>query len=140
MKFVLFNLVVGATLAYLILADRWPAAAPPVTGPEIVAAEPGLPVPAVEGPPLMPARPGAALGGQAKAPAAVGREAPVSSLVAPPAETRATSPVGDSAPGGPDETRVAGAVSEREPSGDDLPRRLRALARDMEDRFLAGIR
>ena len=162
MKFVLFNAVVGAALAYLILAERAPesaggiqdarpavarvpsaVSAPIVTraAPEALAApRPVAPLPAVE-----PPRPA----GLAAAPERPSTAEPVGSasrpmetpvLISPATAATAVSrpdPRGDDGSG---RDMPIPEMTEEESPGRDLPQRLRDLARSMESRFLAGMK
>lgn len=135
MRFVLFNLVVGATLAYLILADRWRAEDLPVAGsvsPETQAAQ-TKPAEVASAPDPVQFR--GATGGPPLIAADTQQD-----QMPPPQNTEAASPEREPNPGGSRETGTSGDMEERVRSDDNLPRKLRELARAMEGRFLAGMK
>ncbi|WP_281685081.1 hypothetical protein [Thalassobaculum salexigens] len=158
MRFVLFNLVVGATLAYLILADRWHAADPL---PAVTTVEHAVPVspprPAEEAPLHGEPLHGEPLHGEPLRGEPLRGEPPGATVAAvdgdpadpaPPPAPRATVSLDPDASGSAhapeavdrNETGAAKLTREGAGAGDGLSRELRDLAREMESRFLAGIR
>jgi|GEM_PF-6565656 len=151
MKFVLFNLVVGVALAYLLLAES----ERPAPGPGHRHAAPSFPPPVSAAPvsaapvsaapvssmpdPVVPSIAGPAHASPAVA-APVAPPSGRASVAHKPASEGGPGPGGSPAPSEVASQPVS-AVPDGKPVSDrDRGRSLRDLARDMERRFLTGVR
>lgn len=145
MKFVAFNLVVGAALAYLVVADRWDAGETDATAhPIATAAAAELPLPAAPVPAsVVEPRPVVAPVSVPAPAAPVRREQAALPQIIPPTV--------------PDPVRIDGQIAPKTDPAPPVPspreaapvepamstaergRSLRDLARDMEGRFVRGV-